>query len=153
MKFTFFANSNKKKTQIIKAKTKEDFLSIASIAKCEIIKNSILTDIDFKDSKLMCKVGGNVITMKELLALISKKLKKFNVTTTNDNISDLNSDKNKKKKKSKKKLKVDKKSKKKKSKKKKSKSQDISNSTPSINIGDDDIIKESINRIRIHKLG
>ena len=75
MKFIFFNSCDKKKNQTIKAKTQEEFMSVAKIAKCELTKNSILKDLDFKGNRLMCKIDDKVLSMKELWELLDKKLK------------------------------------------------------------------------------
>lgn len=101
MKFIFFNSCDKKKNQTIKAKTQEEFMSVAKIAKCELTKNSILKDLDFKGNRLMCKIDDKVLSMKELWELLDKKLK----------ITDKVSKDKKKKKSDKKKKKKDKKKK------------------------------------------
>lgn len=75
MKFIFFNSCDKKKNQTIKAKTQEEFMTVAKIVKCELTKNSILKDLDFKGNRLMCKIDDKVLSMKELWELLDKKLK------------------------------------------------------------------------------
>ena len=49
MKFEFYLDSKKKKVQVIKAKSNEELLNIIKIAKCELTKNSLLKDLDFRE--------------------------------------------------------------------------------------------------------
>ena len=75
MKFTFYLENKKKKQQVIKAKTKEDIINVAKVAKCELTKNSILKDLDFSSNgKLICIVKNKEYNMKELWNLLNKKL-------------------------------------------------------------------------------
>lgn len=122
MKFTFFYDvkgdkkNKKKKQQVIKAKTKEELLTVAKIAKCEITKNSILSDIDFNKEKLLCEYKDKIYTMKELWSLLSKKLHILeNVNKNKSKESDEKTKKLKNKKKNKKKSNKKKSSKNKKS--------------------------------------
>ena len=76
MKFVFYVGGKKKKKQVIKAKTNEELMLVAKIAKCELTKNSILKDLDFSSSgKLMCTVKDKDFTMKELWSYLESKLK------------------------------------------------------------------------------
>ena len=119
MKFKFYYKGNKKKSQVLDIENKKDLKLIATIAKAEISKNSILNDIDFSDGKLICKVKDKEFNMKELWQLIEQRLE-----------SDDNSDKKKKDKKKKKSNNKAEKSKKK-SKKKKDKQKSKSNKNES----------------------
>ena len=107
MKIEFYFK-DKKKSQVVKVKSKEDIMTVAKIAKCNLTVNSLLKDLDFsKNSKLMWKIKGKEYNMKELWAYLIKHL-------------DMNNETPKKK---------DKKSKKKKNKKKSSMKNKKSNNT------------------------
>ena len=114
MKFKFYYKGNKSKVQVIKCESEKDITMIATIAKAETVKKSILKDIDFSDARLVCEVNGKVLNMRELWEFINNKKYKL------DKKSNLKKNKNKKdcKLKEKKKSKKDKKKSKKKDKKK-----------------------------------
>ena len=102
MKFEFYYKGKKKVTQTLKAKSYDEFNTIAVIAKCEITREKILNDLNDSDRILLCKVGDKSLTMKELWKFVIKKLK--NTPYTKDNKKDKKSkDLKKKKKKNKKK--------------------------------------------------
>lgn len=119
MKFEFYYKGKKKKTQVIKAKTYDEFKMVATIAKCEITRENILKDLDLSEHILLCKVNDNVLSMKDLWKYITQKVDKIN------NKSDEKKTKKKKVKDSS--DKKDESKKKKKDKKKKKKSQEIKN--------------------------
>ena len=75
MKFTFYYDGKKKKkTQVVKAETKEEMMLVAKIAKCELVRNSLLKDLDFSSTSLMCDIKDKTYNMKELWNLLNKKL-------------------------------------------------------------------------------
>ena len=105
MKFVFYYDSKKgkKKQQTIKAKTSDELMRVATVAKCELTKKSILKDLDFTDINLVCEADGKKMNMKELLnSITSKKKVKKDDTKSNDKSK---KDKKKKKKSSEKKKK------------------------------------------------
>lgn len=91
MKFVFYNKKDKKKVQVIKVESQEDYRTLATIAKCEITKQSILKDLDFSSAQLMCKTKDDTYTMKELWKLASNKL-----TTSTKEKKKANNKKNKK---------------------------------------------------------
>lgn len=96
MKFVFYIGGKKKKQQIIKAKTNDDFILVAKIAKCELTKNSILKDLDFSAGKLMCLVKDKELNMKELWAYLEPKLKSSETNNKSNSKKKKNKDLDKK---------------------------------------------------------